>query len=239
MANRVWIPALAVVALMLSACGDSQEDPAVAPADNAEVADDEMVREDEGPAAAENAAEMATPEEVENDIEARQAEEQLERADALRDDETEESNTEGATQSETLEAGEETLAADPDDALNEDSAMPGEATRSDVDEMIAETERRFEEAEKRLEEQFQEVEQQAPAFEPMESEDIPPSWETNSSIPERTPLDDGLESTDVDALIEDTERRFEEAEQRLEEQFKEMESEEAQSGPALPSERQN
>ena len=111
--------------------------------------------------------------------------------------------------------------------------MPGEATRSDVDDIIAETERRFEEAEQRLEEQFQEVEQQAPTLEPMENEDVPPSWDTESSLPERTPLQDDSDVTDVDALIEDTERRFEEAQQRLEEQFQELENREAESGAVV------
>lgn len=157
MANRVWIPVLAAVALLLSACGDSQEDSNVTPDDNSEVTEDETVREAEAPAVAENAAEMSSPEEGEDEIEARQTAEELERADALREDGSEDASTDGGTPSAEVEAGEDTLAADPDDALDEDSAMPGEATRSDVDEVIAETERRFEEAEKRLEEQFKEA----------------------------------------------------------------------------------
>jgi sugar-specific transcriptional regulator TrmB len=46
-------------------------------------------------------------------------------------------------------------------------------------------------------------------------------------------LEDNREATDVEALIEDTERRFEEAQQRLEEQFQELESREAETGPAI------
>lgn len=87
MANRVWIPVLAAVALLLSACGDSQEDSNVTPDDNSEVTEDETVREAEAPAVAENAAEMSSPEEGEDEIEARQTAEELERADALREDE--------------------------------------------------------------------------------------------------------------------------------------------------------
>ncbi|CEP36670.1 MULTISPECIES: hypothetical protein [unclassified Halomonas] len=240
MANRVWIPALAAVALLLSACGDSQDDPSVTPDDNAAVTDEEPTRdegagEEEVPDAAENAADMSSPEEVEDDIEARQAAEELERAEALREDDTQSSGVSGnaTADGEEVEAGEDTLAANPEDVLDEEGAMPGEATRSDVDEIIAETERRFEEAEQRLEEQFQEVEQQAPSLEPMESEDVSPSWDTESSLPERTPLQDDREATDVDALIEDTERRFEEAQQRLEEQYQELENREAESGAVV------
>ena len=235
MANRVWIPAVAAMALLLSACGDSQDDPTVTPDDNAEVTDDETVREEEAPAAAENAAEMSSPEEVEDDIEAQQAAEELEQAEALREGSDSQNGDNPAADATPVEAEEGTLAADPDDVLDEESAMPGEATRSDVDEMIAETERRFEEAEKRLEEQFQEVEQQAPTLEPMENEDFSSSWDEDSSLPERTPLEDNREATDVEALIEDTERRFEEAQQRLDEQFQELESREAETGPAIES----
>lgn len=234
MVNRVWIPAAAALALLLSACSDTEEDPVVTPDDNAEVTEDQTVREEEAPEAAENAADMDTPEQVEDDIEARQAAEELDRAEALREEGSSDNGEAPATDTATaVEAEEDTLAADPDDVLDEESAMPGEATRSDVDEMIAETERRFEEAEQRLEEQFQEVEQQAPVLEPMESEDFSSSWDEESSLPESTPLQDDREATDVEALIEDTERRFEEAQQRLEEQFKELESREADTGPAI------
>ncbi|MBT2775089.1 hypothetical protein J7J47_22995 [Halomonas sp. ISL-60] len=242
MANRVWIPALAAVALLLSACGDSQDDPTVTPDEDSAVMDEETARdegagEEEAPDAAENAAQMSSREEVEDDIEARQAAEEFERADALREDNIQSNgavSSDSATAGgEEVEAGEDTLAANPEDVLDEEGAMPGEATRSDVDEIIAETERRFEEAEQRLEEQFQEVEQQAPSLEPMESEDVSPSWDTESSLPERTPLQDDREATDVDALIEDTERRFEEAQQRLEEQYQELENRGAESGAVV------
>jgi hypothetical protein len=238
MAYRVWIPAFAAVALLLSACGDSQEDPAVNPDDNSAVVNEETPRgegvseEEDAPAANEDTAEMSNPEEVEDDIEARQAAEELEPAEALRED-GDIQRSDNAAGVEGMETGEDNLATDPGDVLDEERAMPGEATRSDVDEIIAETERRFEEAEQRLEEQFREVERQTPTVEPMENEDFSSSWDTESSLPERTPLQDDREATDVDALIEDTERRFEEAQQRLEEQFQELESQEAATGPAI------
>ena len=241
MANRVWIPAVAVLALLLSACGDSQEDPTVTPDENAEVADDQTEREEEAPASAENEADMASPEQVEDEIEERQAAEELEQAEAIREEggSGESEDTSSSDAATTVEAKEDTLAADPDEVLDEESAMPGEATRSDVDDMIAETERRFEEAEQRLEEQFREVEQQTPALEPMENEDFSSSLDENSSLSERTPLEDNREATDVQALIEDTERRFEEAQQRLDEQFQELESREAETGPKVESDDRN
>ena len=111
--------------------------------------------------------------------------------------------------------------------------MPGETTRSDVDDVIAETERRFEEAQRQLEQQFQEIEQQSPELTPMESDPIEPSWERDSNLPESSSLEGELEARDVDALIEDTERQFEEAQQRLEEQFQALENEEPLNGATL------
>lgn len=228
MANRLWIPALAALALLLSACGDSQEEPTAAPEEGASsVSDDEVAQEEEAAA-----AEIPEPEVIEDEVEARQAAEELEQAEALRAENGDEL-TEQPDAGEEIQAGEDTLATDPEDALDEASAMPGETTRSDVDDVIAETERRFEEAQRRLEEQFQEVEQQSYSLEPMENDDLPASWETESSLPESSRLEDDLEATDVDALIEDTERRFEEAQRRLNEQFEEIERERANGGVGL------
>ncbi|MBB3331183.1 hypothetical protein BDK63_002065 [Halomonas campaniensis] len=59
-----------------------------------------------------------------------------------------------------------------DEGLEFESSIQEEGTagpsRSEVDEIIAEQERRFEEAQRRLEEQFDEVEQETPPLEPME-----------------------------------------------------------------------
>ncbi|RUR28169.1 hypothetical protein [Vreelandella nanhaiensis] len=225
MISRLWMPAIATLALLLSACGDSQEEASLAPDEPSSVAEDEVVQEQEAPAAAENAAQMPSPEEVEDDVEARQAAEELERAEALRGDMESEVSAPEASVGEEVEADESTLAADPDDVLEEGGAMPGEATRSDVDQMIEETEQRFQEAQRRLEEQFQEVEQQGATQESFDEETFSTEWEVQSSLPDNSRLDDNLEATDVDALLEDTERRFEEAQQRLEEQFKEIERE--------------
>jgi len=216
MSYRVWMPLLASLALLLSACGDSQEEANVVPEESA------AEQPSETPAAAPDTSsdDAPSPSQVEDDIE-RQASEASEPSNAQEDL----SSTASESTSEPLQADEETLAADPGEALDEASAMPGETTRSDVDDVIAETERRFEEAQRQLEQQFQEIEQQSPELAPMENDPIEPSWERESSLPEGSSVEGGLEAKDVDALIEDTERQFEEAQQRLEEQFQALESE--------------
>ncbi|WP_311063712.1 hypothetical protein [Halomonas sp. DWK9] len=244
MTNRIWMPVVASMALLLSACGDSQEEAAVAPEEQpattdqasepAATANEPMAEQPAEPEndTAEDAApsEVPSPSEVEDEIEARQAAEELEQAEAMREEGTDAS---AVMPDETLQADAETLAADPDDALDEASAMPGETTRSDVDEVIAETERRFEEAQRQLEQQFQEIEQQTPELEPMENDSLEPSWEREGSVSNSTALEGELEATDVDALIEDTERQFEEAQQRLEEQFQALENEQPANGMML------
>ncbi|WP_083005869.1 hypothetical protein [Halomonas sp. GT] len=224
MVNRFWMPLLASLALMLSACGDAQEDTTTESEESASSSDVDAQQAPTAADGSEQADEAASAEDSEDDIEARQAAEQLEEAEALRDDNNA-SEASSLPNNEEMQAGEDTLAADPEDALDEASAMPGETTRSDVDDVIAETERRFEEAQRRLDEQFQEVEQQTSVLEPMDGDAPAPSWETESSLPGTSDLDDNLEATDVDALIEDTERRFEEAQKRLEEQFEALERE--------------
>ncbi|WP_404463264.1 hypothetical protein LG331_11320 [Vreelandella aquamarina] len=243
MTNRIWMPVLASMALLLSACGDSQEEATVAPEESpattdqasepAATADEPLAEQPAGRESdtdtAEEAApsEMPSPSEVEDDIEASQAAEELEQAEAIREEGT---DTSAAMPDETLQADAETLAADPEEALDEASAMPGETTRSDVDEVIAETERRFEEAQRQLEQQYQEIEQQTPELMPMDSDPIEPSWERESSLPDSPQQEGELGARDVDALIEDTERQFEEAQQRLEEQFQSLESEQPAQG---------
>ncbi|MEE3111644.1 MAG: hypothetical protein VX299_06620 [Pseudomonadota bacterium] len=213
MSYRVWMPLLASLALLLSACGDSQEEANVVP----EESEAEQPSETLAAAPDTSSDDVPSPSQVEDDIE-RQASEPSNVQEDL-------SSTVSESISEPLQADEETLAADPGEALDEASAMPGETTRSDVDDVIAETERRFEEAQRQLEQQFQEIEQQSPELAPMENDPIEPSWERESSLPEGSSVEGGLEAKDVDALIEDTERQFEEAQQRLEEQFQALESE--------------
>lgn len=225
MANRVWLPVLAAAMLVISGCGDSEEtsdvDQEETPSADSESASTSNGADDNQPA-------VSSDDDTESNgadsdaIESRQAEEELERAEAL---EGEGAEQESAPQPEEVEADEDTLAADPEEVLEEGGAMPGEATRSDVDDIIAETERRFEEAQKRLEEQFQEVEQQAPITDTISEEEMDERWEFESSLPESARSEESNRGSDIDALIEDTERRFEEAEQRLNEQFDAIEEE--------------
>ncbi|BCB08368.1 hypothetical protein HHSLTHF2_22580 [Vreelandella venusta] len=224
MVNRFWMPLLVSLVLLLSACGDAQEDTTT---ENQEGAASSDVDAQQAPAAEEGGeeADEAASADSEEAAQAPQATEQLEEAEALKDDSDDGSEVVTPSNNQEVQADENTLAADPEDALDEASAMPGETTRSDVDDVIAETERRFEEAQRRLDEQFQEVEQQTPTLEPMDGDAPAPSWETESSLPAASDLDDNLEATDVDALLEDTERRFEEAQKRLEEQFEALERE--------------
>lgn len=226
MTNRVWIPLLASLALVLSACSEPEEDPNVDLGEQeSSVADDEVIQNEQAPAAAENAADMPEPAEIEDDVEARQAAEELEQAEAL---DAQNAESEPMT-GEEVQAGEETLAADPEEALSEESAMPGETTRSDVDDVIAETERRFEEAQRQLDQQFQEVERQSDQLDPVESTEFSDDWEVESSLPESARREPQGGALDVDELIEDTERRFEQAQQRLDEQFQELERESSQA----------
>jgi vacuolar-type H+-ATPase subunit H len=133
-----------------------------------------------------------------------------------------------------VEAEAETLGESPGEVLEEGEALPGETTRDDVDAIIEETERRFDEATRRIDEQFEEVEQEASELAPMDSADqesgqepLEPmdpeemqEYDSPSSLEEDEALPGG---TDVDAIIEEQERRFEEAQRRLEEQFEEAE----------------
>ena len=227
MSYRVWMPLLASLALLLSACGDSQEEANVVPEESAA----EQPSETLAAAPDTSSDDVPSPSQVEDDIE-RQASEPSNVQEDL-------SSTVGESPTEPLQADEEKLAADPVEALDEASAMPGETTRSDVDDVIDETERRFEEAQRQLEQQFQEIEQQSPELAPMENDPIEPSWERESSLPEGSSVEGGLEAKDVDALIEDTERQFEEAQQRLEEQFQALESERPTNNDSEAQEAEN
>ena len=84
MVNRLWIPVLASLALLLSACGDSQEEANVAPEEPPATVTDEEGTATSAAAQDDVQNEVPDPEEVEDAIEARQAAEQLEAAEAMR-----------------------------------------------------------------------------------------------------------------------------------------------------------
>lgn len=226
MANRFWIPTLMAAALLLSACGDSEES-ADAPADDAAPVSE--TAEQEG-------ATESTDEQVDATTEQPSQADQAQEASGEVDTTT--------TTTEDVDADQDTLTADPSDALEEEGGLPGEVSSSDVDDIIAETERRFEEAQQRLDEQFEEVENQAEALAPEElnrdelDEDISSDLESEMDLPESS-LSEGnrregeLGQDDVQALIEETERRFEEAQQRLDEQYQALEGERSASQEAM------
>jgi hypothetical protein len=150
-----------------------------------------------------------------------------------------------------VEADDETLSVDPQDVLNnEDAAMPGEVTTSDVDKVISDIDKRFEKAEQELKAQFEEVEKEAPTVKSLPGEDgasakgdvtLPdsdlsgnePSADElmKNSVSNAQKLDGELGKSEVDALIEDAERRFEETQKRLQEQFEALEQEGVKTAP--------
>ncbi|MDT0501870.1 MULTISPECIES: hypothetical protein [unclassified Halomonas] len=124
-----------------------------------------------------------------------------------------------------VSADAETLAESPATPLEDDAALPGEATREDVDAIIEENERRFEEAQRRIDEQFQQAEQERVAPEPMADGDIESGIDIDSSLGEDPLTGEEAARSDIDAIIEEQERRFEEAQRELEQQFEEIERE--------------
>ncbi|WP_299236095.1 hypothetical protein [uncultured Halomonas sp.] len=124
-----------------------------------------------------------------------------------------------------VSADAETLAESPATPLEDDAALPGEATREDVDAIIEENERRFEEAQRRIDEQFQQAEQERVAPEPMADGDIESGIDIDSSLGEDPLAGEEAARSDIDAIIEEQERRFEEAQRELEQQFEEIERE--------------
>ncbi|WP_444677141.1 hypothetical protein [Halomonas sp. E19] len=133
-----------------------------------------------------------------------------------------------------------TLGGSPEATLDNGGALPGEPTRSDIDAVLEETERRFEQAQREIDEQYEEVEQEGTALEPMEeSTDFRSTLEpmqigdpgTTSAIDEEAERRGEVTQSDIDALLEETERRFEEAQRQLDEQFEEAERREPRSAP--------
>lgn len=124
----------------------------------------------------------------------------------------------------------DTLSDSALDTLEEGGALPGEPTRSDIDAILEETERRFEEAQRQIEQQYQELDQTPTTLEPMEDDAIPESslapmteedGEPSSAIEREAERSGELSQSDVDAWLEESERRFEEARRQLDEQFEE------------------
>jgi hypothetical protein len=226
MANRFWIPTLMAAALLLSACGESEE------ASNSVSEDDATVSE----TAEQDSAAVSNNEEADESSEPSAPVEQSTQPEpSTQAQQEEEASEEAQTRAaEDVPVDEDTLSADPSEALEEEGGLPGEVTSTDVEDVIAETERRFEEAQQRLDEQFKEVENRTETLAPDAldldelEEDVSADWEAemdlpDSSLPDSIQQEGELGEDDVQAMIEETERRFEEAQQRLDEQFQELE----------------
>lgn len=125
--------------------------------------------------------------------------------------------------------------ADAEETLDEEQALPNETSSSDVDAIIQETERRFQEASRELNQQFEDVEvTEDPTSEPqMDSETTTPG--VSGSEPTGRVIEDELKkdptTREVDAIIEETERRFEEASREIDRQFEEAERQVPESVP--------
>lgn len=209
MAKTPWKSAsLAMLtALLLAGCGNGDEEPAP----------------QEAPATEEVPAEASPGEDAVVD------EAPVERGEsALESDEVPPAPQEEDAPAEPAEGGveadTETLGESPSTTLDEGAALPGETTRDEIDAIIEEQERRFEEASRRIDEQFEEAEEEPVLPEFGEGDEV--EFDYGSSI-----NDDpagGPDRSEIDAIIEEQERRFEEAQRRLEEQFEEMERERPQ-----------
>lgn len=201
MTTTFWKPTLlaTLLALGLAGCGNGDE--------STGGGDASQPAEEQAPAVAESDDSSADGQAAEEAPPAEEGESETMSADA------------------EVSADVDSLGESPEDALEEEGALPGEATREDVDAIIEETERRFEEAQQRIDEQFEQAEQEASVPEPMEGDDFESSIDIDSSLGEDPLAGEGAGESDIDAIIEEQERRFEEAQRELEQQFEEMERE--------------
>ena len=221
MPRILWLSTIMILAVTLAGCGDNGDEPAAIGQDEApEVqAEDAVDTSEAEPGAELPAANGGMPVE-DNDA-------GIPQDDLEPGPETETDAGEGLVMDEEDEA--DTLSESPLDALEEGGALPGEPTRSDIDAILEETERRFEEAQRQIEQQYQELDQTPPSLEPMGDDAIPESSltpmtdgsERSSAIEREAERSGELSQSDVDAWLEESERRFEEARRQLDEQFEE------------------
>ncbi|TDR50500.1 hypothetical protein DFP85_12412 [Halomonas ventosae] len=223
MAMKPWMSLVAVMVLTmgLAGCGNGDDEPAPAEVEETQEGATESPDEtDQQPASGEAPPESQAP-----------AESQSAAPDEAAVGAEEEVDGEGPVDLEgegEVDTEAETLGATPDDTLDEDEALPGETTRSDVDAIIEETERRFEEASRQIDEQFESAEQEPIELEPMESSpafesDIGLDESPGSDLDEQQALPGESTSSDIEAILEETEKRFEEASRKIDEQFEEAE----------------
>ena len=216
-----WLSTIMILAVTLAGCGDSGDEPAA-------------TEQDEAPAVQAEEAVDTSEAEPGAELPAANGEVPVEEGDTALPQDEQESGPEAETGAgEGLVMDEEdevdTLSESPLEALEEGGALPGEPTRSDIDAILEETERRFEEAQRQIEQQYQELDQSPTTLEPMEDDAIPESSltpmtedvERSSAIEREAERSGELTQSDVDAWLEESERRFEEARRQLDEQFEE------------------
>ena len=217
-----WLSTIMILAVTLAGCGDNGDEPAATGQDEAPgvQAGDAVDPSETEPGAELPAANGEMPAE---DNEADMPQDDLEAGP-----EAETDAGEGLVMDEEDEA--DTLSNSALDTLEEGGALPGEPTRSDIDAILEETERRFEEAQRQIEQQYQELDQSPPTLEPMEDDALPESslapmteedGASSSAIEREAERSGELSQSDVDAWLEESERRFEEARRQLDEQFEE------------------
>ncbi|QFU02521.1 hypothetical protein FIU83_12835 [Halomonas sp. THAF5a] len=219
---KPWMPLVSALALVVGLAGcDGGESPASGQGDGAQPTASQ-------PAEPASAAVDSSPSEPVASERASEAPDAASSTEAATDTPTEAVNEASRGQGEiAVEAAGET------DPAMRDEGLPGETSRSDVDAILEETERRFEEASRRIDEQFEQAERQRPEGEPLpETEDMG-ELEASSSLPgEASRVSGELGKAEVDAILEETEQRFEEASREIEAQFQEAERQQ----PATSSE---
>ncbi|MDR5860557.1 hypothetical protein FZZ93_08190 [Halomonas eurihalina] len=222
MAMKFWGPLALAAVLGLAGCSDDES----APAGEESVSQEAGAQQQQETGSATTEAEATQGERVARDAEDGDAPQAAgETADVSAS--APESDT---SQGDVAEIADEPSAIEPPDegeVLNESEAMPGETSSEDVDAIIEETERRFDEASKKVDEQFKEAEQETPESTVPESEasaDLDAALESPSALPDdATTLEEGSSDPEVQAILEETERRFEEASKEIDQQFKQAE----------------
>lgn len=175
MTIRPWMPLVAVLALSvgLAGCGNGDDEEASPEGgegveENAQLPQDEAGDEVEAPVGEappeDEDADPTMEDTTQTEPEAGQA------AGGLSE------NDEDTTPQEEVEEGgeptpEEVIGESPS-SIDEETAMPGETTGSDIEEFMQETERRFEEAQKELDQQYEEIESRDPAADDIDIEEL-------------------------------------------------------------------
>ncbi|ATJ81810.1 hypothetical protein [Halomonas beimenensis] len=126
-------------------------------------------------------------------------------------------------------ASDETLGGEvAGDVLDEGAPPSPDAADDEVERILEETERRFQEASQTIEQQYEQAERESRPEGGVEAGGDPStSMELEAALEEESPALEGeaaLETDpEVEAILEETERRFEEARRKIDEQFEQAE----------------